>query len=159
MAVLLGSVAAFEIAHAVVKFLLFSGSEDPCKIATDQTKGYAPCPDNDATENPTSMGYVGEVPINNFAILHKTSSMKTQTANVEPFHDAVNYFVTSSSKKVQALKKAPAKKKLKSSEKRAMAITRAKKSMAADKMKVEAIKKRKAADVRRVWSPTARNVP
>lgn len=148
MAVLLGSVAAFEIAHAVVKFLLFSGS-DPSKITTDQTKKYAPCPDNDATENPT-IGYVDEVPINNFEIRHKTSSVKTQTANVEPFHDGLNYFVTSSSKKVQALKKAPSKKKLKSSEKRAMAITRAKKSMAADKMKVEAIKKRKEADVRRV---------
>jgi hypothetical protein len=148
MAVLLGSVAFFEIVHAVVKRLLFPDSEVPSTFAKDLSMGYDSRPEN-TPKNPTK-GYVDEVPTKNPEIRNKNSSMGTQTKDAEPFRDAVDRFVTFSPNKVQAAKTVPsAKQNMKSSEKRALAIHRAKQSMAEDKQKVEAAKKRKAAEMRR----------
>ncbi|CAJ1954672.1 unnamed protein product [Cylindrotheca closterium] len=139
MAILLGSVAFFEMVHAVVKRLLFPDSEDPSTWAKDQE-----------SKNSTK-GYVEEVPTKHpDEIRYKHPSMGTQTREAETFHDAMDKSFIFSPNKVQAAKKSPnTKQNMKNSEKRALAIHRAKQSMKEDKLKVEAAKKKKAVEMRR----------
>lgn len=158
LAVLLGSVAFFEIVHAVVKRLLFPDSENLSNFAKDQSKqGYVPCPPDTAStsKNPTK-GYVDEVPTRHSDI-HQSRS--TQTKDAETFHDTMDHFALFSPNIAQALKKNASTKTKKKKEKRAMAIRRAKQSMAEDKIKVEANMKRKAATMHRALSPTTRHEP
>ena len=147
MAVLLGSVAFFETVHAVVKRLLFpTSSGDPSNITKGQPKGGLE--PNQGTPRTRSVRQAASY---RYSHQETRPSMGTQTTNTDDsFHDAQDHATVSTPKKALALKKVSSSSKtMKSAEKRALAIKRAKKAMAEDKMKVEAVKKKRAAAMRR----------
>lgn len=151
MVVLLASVAFFEIVHAVVKRFLFPSPDDPRNVAKDQPQESVDAdPGTDTSKRIRKPKGYAVFPVKYLDNPQNKPSMGTQTTNMDSFHDAMDHFTVSSTNKVILQKKVSShSKKTNKAAKRALAIERAKKSMAEDKKKVEAIKKRMAAESRR----------